>query len=312
MLQEDKQISLKVIIKNIVLFIVTAIFIYLWNKFRLGDINNPEAVCHMLLLITSGYILLFSWICLHRSFKWTAIAFGVFFFSMLITLRVYINFDKRENQVYKGYFGVLEKKECSGVGGKRVFWFYYKCEDVDSSFVKQIEVLPGEYESSNIGSYYAIIDPHFGLIKNNVSSDLRNKYEHFVLYGRNQIEELGNNSYEYAKYEQEIAYKNYGFNLVFKSHKSIDGIEVKLFDKGTKHIELKTTFEEKDTFLVYSNINPDFYDGWHICPDSLCTPENISKVDSAGYGYLFRGKIYSAAETEKYWNIIEQYKLRNH
>ena len=29
-----------------------------------------------------------------------------------------------------------------------------------------------------------------------------------------------------------------------------------------------------------------------------------------GYGYIFRGKIYSAAETEKYWNIIEQYQLR--
>ncbi|MBQ3616986.1 MAG: hypothetical protein II939_02325 [Bacteroidales bacterium] len=38
--------------------------------------------------------------------------------------------------------------------------------------------------------------------------------------------------------------------------------------------------------------------------------ENIVKIDSAGYGYLFRGKIYSAAETETYWDIIEQYKLR--
>ena len=27
-----------------------------------------------------------------------------------------------------------------------------------------------------------------------------------------------------------------------------------------------------------------------------------------GYGYIFRGKIYSKYETEQYWNIIDQYK----
>jgi len=65
-----------------------------------------------------------------------------------------------------------------------------------------------------------------------------------------------------------------------------------------------------DTFLVYSNINPKFFDGWHVCHDSLCTPENFSKISEGGYGYIFRGRIYSKDETEKYWNIIEQYKLR--
>ena len=127
----------------------------------------------------------------------------------------------------------------------------------------------------------------------------------------NRNVELGNDSYEYAKYERDIAYKYYGLNIVQIAYPTTPNILYVTKLTGDKYY-IKQDNNETDLYLAYSNINPDFYDGWHICHDSLCTPENISKVDSAGYGYIFRGKIYSAAETEKYWNIIEQYKLRNH
>ena len=119
--------------------------------------------------------------------------------------------------------------------------------------------------------------------------------------------ELGNDSYEYAKYERDIAYKYYGLNIV-QIATSYDNNTI-VFTKlnGEKDFISKKN-NPTDTFLVYSNINPDFYDGWHIHSHST---KNIAKVKESGYGYLFRGKIYSAAETEKYWNIIEQYKLRN-
>lgn len=70
----------------------------------------------------------------------------------------------------------------------------------------------------------------------------------------------------------------------------------------TVRIILYLKKNEKDTFLVYSNPNHEFYDGWHICPGSR-SKTNIAKIDSIGYGYLFRDKIYSAVEIENYWKI---------
>jgi len=125
----------------------------------------------------------------------------------------------------------------------------------------------------------------------------------------NKNYELGNDSYEYAKYERDITYKNYGFNLV---HIGVpidrNKISVSKID-GTKFTMFKSN-NLNDTFLVYTNINPEFNTGWHICPKRLCTSINFNKVLKGGYGYLFRDKIYSKEETEKYWNLIEQYKLR--
>lgn len=145
-----------------------------------------------------------------------------------------------------------------------------------------------------------------------VSAQDIEKYKYPVKIINKEVE-LGNDSYEYAKYERDIAYKHYGLNIVFKAHKGEYGFaSVYFFNQGTKTIGVTEEMKEypKNDFLVYSNINPDFFDGWHLCPDNICTPEIISDIDSVGYGYIFRGKIYSAAETEKYWNIIEQYKLR--
>lgn len=121
--------------------------------------------------------------------------------------------------------------------------------------------------------------------------------------------DLGNDSYEYAKYERDIAYKNFGLNIV-QVAKSFDSNIIYFTKLNGEKFYIKEPNGGNDTFLVYSNINPKFFDGWHICNDSLCTPENFTKIEEDGYGYIFRGKIYSKDETEKCWNIIEQYKLR--
>jgi hypothetical protein len=122
--------------------------------------------------------------------------------------------------------------------------------------------------------------------------------------------EVGNDSYEYAKYSPDIAYNSFGLNIVLKAS-TYDSSYISFYDLKNKIQYIGRNKSNMDTILVYFNINPEFYTGWHICPDSLCTSENYDKVLEGGYGYLFRGKIYSKEETEKYWNIIEQYKLRN-
>ncbi|MBR4265099.1 MAG: hypothetical protein IKQ46_03495 [Bacteroidales bacterium] len=121
--------------------------------------------------------------------------------------------------------------------------------------------------------------------------------------------EVGNDSYEYAKYSPDIAYNSFGLNIVLTAS-TYDSSYISFYDLKNKIQYIGRNKSNLDTILVYSNINPEFYTGWHICPDSLCTSENYDKVLEGGYGYLFRGKIYSKEETEKYWNIIEQYKLR--
>ena len=135
------------------------------------------------------------------------------------------------------------------------------------------------------------------------------KYKYPVSCISKEIE-IGNDSYEYAKYSPDVAYNSFGLNIVLTAS-TYDSSYVSFYDLKNKIQYIGRNKSNLDTILVYSNINPEFYTGWHICPDSLCTSENYDKVLEGGYGYLFRGKIYSKEETEKYWNIIEQYKLRN-
>ncbi len=134
------------------------------------------------------------------------------------------------------------------------------------------------------------------------------KYKYPVNFIMDSVE-LGNDSYEYAKYERDIAYNNFGLNIVQIAN-TLNDDEISFMKLNGISETIKCRNNGTDTFLVYSNINPKFFDGWHVCPDSISTPENFAKIEEGGYGYIFRGKIYSKEETEKYWNIIEQYKLR--
>ena len=213
-----------------------------------------------------------------------------------------------EPDIINCYYG--EKINQRKSGGRIVNYEYiYNCFDQDTTFLNNSDVTVGTFYSNDDRYNRVLLSKGSYISRIGLQTIDKEKYRYHSLlqYGYN---ELGNDSYEYALFEPFIVYEHYGLNIVYSSTK-----------QKNDSIIWTTIFEDQKgffvpdnnqiSFLVYSNINPDFYDGWHICPDSLCTPENIAKVDSAGYGYIFRGKIYSAAETEKYWNIIEQYKLRH-
>ena len=245
----------------------------------------------------------------------TSIPFLLFGILFIIVIFFIPHLNTNNEKQYQGYLGHLIKTgnyyRSTGV------YLRYECGDSNRTFTRDV---PAPYGYNKDASdyriardlQYAVVSPDGKVLEEKVDFERIKKYTNSVLYGRLKYVETGNNSYEYAKYERDIAFKNFGFNLVFTTVDVGDLLEMSWFNRGSKYLKKTSDLKEykQDTFLVYSNINPDFYNGWHICPDSLCTTENIAKVDSAGYGYLFRGKIYSAAETEKYWNIIEQYKLR--
>ena len=233
------------------------------------------------------------------------IFFQVFLFFYITTVdSIPIDYG----QIYTCVF----KSKSGNHGAERLNYSYY---DNDSkwhyiSIRANYDKYRKKYEPHTSKAIIYISNDAGFIIEDNPSELDLEKYK-YPVKTINKNYELGNDSYEYARYERDIAYKNYGFNIVQIAYPTTPNILYVTKLTGDKYY-IKKDNNETDLYLAYSNINPDFYDGWHICPDSLCTTENIAKVDSAGYGYLFRGKIYSAAETEKYWDIIEQYKLRNH
>lgn len=207
----------------------------------------------------------------------------------------------------KCYYG--EKINQRKSGGRVVsFDFIYNCFDQDSIFQKNCDVTATTFYSKDIQYNKVLLSDESYISRIGLLSIDKEKYRYHSLFHYG-YKELGNDSYEYALFEPFIVYEHYGINIVYSSIKQQNDSIIWTTILGNQN-GFVVSNDYRDTFLVYSNINPNFSDGWHICPDSLCTPENIAKIDSSGYGYLFRGKIYSAAETEKYWNIINQYKKR--
>ena len=178
-----------------------------------------------------------------------------------------------------------------------------------SNFLQLIKIVVPSIKKDETDLFIIYVKGNDGAIIKKAPSPFDLEKYKYPVYSISKNIEVGNDSYEYAKYSPDIAYNSFGLTIVLKAT-TYDSKFISFYDLNHKFQYLSKERSDKDTFLVYSNINPDFNDGWHICADSLCTPENIAKIDSAGYGYLFRGKIYSKEETEKYWNIIEQYKLR--
>lgn len=223
-----------------------------------------------------------------------------------------ISIDKDEIEKSKKgieYLGVYKNKDkiLGYRRGPNYYLYYYYKDNNDVEQVAEIKVDKEIFNSSRFDTLQVAIITSAYFQKTQPNSFDIKKHIHPVLFATKEVE-LGNDSYEYAIYEPMRAYENFGLNIVYKSQRT-DAKYIYFYDilKNEQKIEDNTI---RDTFLVYSNINPKYFDGWHICSEKITTPENIAKIDSAGYGYLFRGKIYSAAETEKYWNIIEQYKLR--
>ncbi len=308
--------SLNKIINGKISFWVNIIqIITLWLFFF--DYN--EVLQYIIEFGTIIYLGMFAFFNLSEPYNKTSILlllFGILFIIVIFFiphLDLNTNFEKQ----YQGYLGSLIKTgnyhRSSGV------YLRYKCGDKNRTFTRDVSA-PYGY-NDNADDYrivrdlkYAVISIDGKMLEVKISPSQIKKYTNSVLYARKRFVELGNDSYEYAKYERDITFKNYGFNLVFKAYKNdTEYAELSFFERDIKHLKLSQEMKTlpDGEFLVYTNINPDIYDGWHVCPDSLCTSENYDKVLEGGYGYLFRGKIYSKEETEKYWNIIEQYKLRN-
>ncbi len=234
------------------------------------------------------------------------------FVGFTFILYLHITWASKNTIFTEGYFVVASYYGKTGSRTNRFIYNYIDvCGDLQRAFINVSydkycsTMYPEQDQSGIIKSIIYITENDCYIHKEKPTVKDIEKYNYPVTV-INRDFELGNDSYEYAKYERDIAYKYYGLNIV-QIATSYDNNTI-VFTKlnGEKDFISKKN-NPTDTFLVYSNINPEFYDGWHIHSHST---KNIAKVKESGYGYLFRGKIYSAAETEKYWNIIEQYKLR--
>lgn len=197
-----------------------------------------------------------------------------------------------------------------GSGGRGTnYRFLLLCDSGDVQFDFSIPVSGYVYElpADSVGK---LLVAGGRIVKRGLDNIDREKYCFPVIYGLGNDYEIGNDSYEYARFDPIREYDNFGLNVVYLSSKDDDNINISWKTIPGKSMKMQAPAGIQDTFLVYSNINSKFFDGWHVCPDSISTPENFAKIEEGGYGYIFRGKIYSKEETEKYWNIIEQYKLR--
>ncbi len=238
----------------------------------------------------SSFVLIWIWICCLGS--WWLVS----------------DFEKNIESEKNGYLGYLSKKWIKK-GRSSKYYIEYECSDADTCFIVKNDAKLSDYYSEDGSMDIVIISKDGYLLKKELTSIEKSKYLYSVKYLKDYYE-IGNDSYEYARFEPNREYDNFGLNVVYLSSKDDDNINISWKTVTGKSQKMQAPAGIRDTFLVYSNINPKFFDGWHVCPDSISTPENFAKIEEGGYGYIFRGKIYSKEETEKYWNIIEQYKLR--
>ncbi len=232
---------------------------------------------------------------------------AIIFVSFAITILCWLDPIKKSN-IRDCYYGVFEGTSTEH-GRSTYYYMKYRCLGADTIFERRVEVDLDTYKSKDDSVKRVLISGKQILKWNATETDsLKSIYPMKTREGG--FCEIGNNSYEYARFEPNREYDNFGFNVVYLSFREDDNINISWETVIGKSQKMQAPAGIRDTFLVYSNINPKFFDGWHVCPDSISTPENFAKIEEGGYGYIFRGKIYSKEETEKYWNIIEQYKLR--
>ncbi len=156
---------------------------------------------------------------------------------------------------------------------------------------------------------YVLINKDGDIIKYNLAECDTIKYAYPIEIMNKRHEECGNNTFVYAMSCPDIFYNNYGYNLVFLGRKIDDNhISVILDDGFETTIEMKTHYS--NPFLLFRNINPDYYDGWHICDQSVQNATVINNILSNYYGYYFQGKVYSKDVVEPYLDIPTNYKNR--
>jgi len=236
--------------------------------------------------------------------------YGFWIIPLFLTsiISVYI-FMRPKYDNFAVYYGTLCGKTTDHSRNSTYYYLKYSCFDGDTLLERKAKVGLSAYDSDG-DSIKRVLITKGKIIKWDATLVDSFKAIHPIFFKGNCSREIGNDSYEYARFDSNREYDNFGYNVVYLSERSDDSINIHWKTVVGKGLKMDAPASARDTFLVYSNINPKFFDGWHVCHDSLCTPENFAKISEVGYGYIFRGRIYSKDETEKYWNIIEQYKLR--
>jgi len=146
------------------------------------------------------------------------------------------------------------------------------------------------------------------------------KYSLPVLF-RNGTE-IGNKYFYYAKLFPDRVFKNFGYEILYKSmpinvsqSDSIVILQLKDIQGNDKQLKYKLSDLSNipDTFLVFKNINNNISAHYTVCTPEINTPKNWTKISD--YGYLFGyDEVYSKQEIEsqcpRIKEYVEQYKKR--
>lgn len=264
--------------------------------FPIPDIKE-YVVYAMLVLVIISFIFVFYKYSVPQ-YRFQFIPMVVLIIMMLFSIFSY-DFISVSSNYYSYYGKLIEKKESDNS-----YYLVYECKAKDNNFIKTIEVSKEQYFDTTL--IQAVILKDDGtVLKWGINQSLANKYTYGVLNFESVFSEIGNNTFDYARYEPNVVFSNYGFNIVFFAEKVDDNhLQVHFFNGIDKSIDINTDYN--DDILVYCNINPDYFDGWHICDKSLIS--NLDKIKEDKYGYLFGGQIYFKDAVEEHWNIVEEYK----
>lgn len=288
-----------------IIFIILAIF-----EFAILNGNNNLLLLIIWSIVSCAFIYFYIRKRITNNFSLFCFLFLIVIMNVGLCVKYDDNSLTNKEFDYSVVVGQFVSKDYIAYKSGTDYYAYFKILGTHSQ--EKIPITKEEYYNTNFEGYSLISIHPYKIIKKNINEVDRIKNLYPVKYSTKlDTQEIGNNSYEYFISNPFTSYLHFGTNIVFwaevKDHTLSIHSDILNKEVEFSHFDIIL----RDSSFIYSNINPDFFDGWHLCPDSIYTIENIAKVKESGYGYLFRGKIYSAAETEKYWNIIEQYKLRN-
>ena len=278
-----------------VLFVIGIGIIFCWICLIFNWVNISPMLSFLVLTISFVYWSVVLWKGLKHLYVSRFMALIILFLVIMFTFWKYKDFYTKS--VCQGYYGELFKKELVGSNYK----LYYKCVSKDTAFNHCIEMPADSYLS--ISDNPIILSSVGDIIDTNYNYHLVEKFSYPVEYHTMQIHEIGNNTYEYALFERDNYFRNFGFNIVFKASRiDKDHILVSFFEN--EGIIVKMTTDQDWMFLVYCNINPDYFDGWHILKEYNGTSQDVW---NGGYAYLFHNTIYSRFTMESNWDILNNY-----
>lgn len=269
-----------------------------WILFAFVGYHNPNVFTYFMVFLTLLVVGLIITCCSQPESRIRTFPILILICIVYFSLHRFESFAIQKQ--CRGFYGELKSK-CLIYGGIQLI---YRCIDKDSSFEKEIKVPIELYNT--IGDYPVILSSSGDIIESNLDSNLAEKYRNGIIYINFGIGEYGNKTIEYAQYERDIVYKHYGFNLVFKAVQ-VNPNTVKVFLGDGKFHLITMNNVEDDSFLVYCNINPLLFDGWHLYKTPFNNTINMSVVEKDDYCYLFNNILYSKDTIERRWNIINNY-----